>query len=191
MSTLWGLNDLAFSKGIFALTWYWVERNDQTWLFIIRPSYRWKQLQSLNICAVIPLILFSHLIKWLVLLNCIEFQVGCSCGWFAPGCLMEFWLLWRADTHCVGFFFLDLKQVCKVSQSQCCSAEVSLPKNWVNEKPKSLIELNTHSYADVLPSLPPIIYSAFIFLSSTPQPCVLLLFLDNYVSSGDEREVCL
>lgn len=77
-----------------------------------------------------------------------------------------------------------------MSQWRHYSAEVSLPKNWVNEKPKSLIEPNTHSYADVLPSLPPTRYSAFISLSSTPKPCVLLLFLDNYVSSGDEREVC-
>lgn len=77
-----------------------------------------------------------------------------------------------------------------MSQSQHYSAEVSFPKNWVNEKPKSLIELNTVSYAAVLPSLPPTIYSAFIFLASTPQPCVLLpFFLDNYASSGDEREV--
>lgn len=64
-----------------------------------------------------------------------------------------------------------------MSQSEHYSAEVSLPKNWVNEKPKSLIELNTLFYAAVLPSLPPTIYSAFIFLSSTPQLCVLLLFL--------------
>lgn len=78
-----------------------------------------------------------------------------------------------------------------MSQAQHYSAEVSLPKNWVNEKPKSLIELNILSYAAVLPSLPPTIYSAFIFLSSTPQPCVLLLILDNYASSDDEREVCL
>lgn len=64
-----------------------------------------------------------------------------------------------------------------MSQSQYYSAEGSLPKNWVNEKPKSLIELNTHSHADVLPSLPPTIYSALIFPSSTPQPCVFLPFL--------------
>lgn len=64
-----------------------------------------------------------------------------------------------------------------MSQSHYYSAEVSLPKNWVNEKPKSLIELNTHSYADVLPSLPPTVYSALIFPSSTPQPCVFLFFL--------------
>ena len=70
-----------------------------------------------------------------------------------------------------------LKQGCDVSQSEHYSAEVSLPKNWVNEKPKSLIELNTLFYAAVLPSLPPTIYYAFIFLSSTPQLCVLLLFL--------------
>lgn len=78
-----------------------------------------------------------------------------------------------------------------MSQSEHYSAEVSLPKNWVNEKPKSLIELNTLSYAAVLPSLPPTMYSAFISLPSTPQPCVLLLVLHNYASSGDEREVCL
>lgn len=89
---------------------------------------------------------------------------------------MEFWWLWRADTHCAVFFPDEafLKQGCKVSQSQHYSAEVSLPKNWVNEKPESLIELNTFSYGTVLPYLPPTIYSAFIFLFSTPQPCVLL-----------------
>lgn len=42
-----------------------------------------------------------------------------------------------------------------MSQWRHYSAEVSLPKNWVNEKPESLIEPNTHSYADVLPLLPP------------------------------------
>lgn len=78
-----------------------------------------------------------------------------------------------------------------MSQSEHYSAEVSLPKNWVNEKPQSLIELNTLSYAAVLPSLPPAIYSASISLSSTSQPCVLLLFLDNYVSSGNEGEICI
>lgn len=111
------------------------------------------------------------------------------CSWVSNGILvaLESW-----HTLCWDLFFpfLDLKQGCKVSQWRHYSAEVSLPKNWVNEKPKSLIEPNTHSYADVLPSLPPTRYSAFISLSSTSQPCVLLLFLDNYVSSGDEREVC-
>lgn len=85
---------------------------------------------------------------------------------------MEFWWLRRADTHCAVFFpdepFKAWLQ--SESDSQHYSAEVSLPKNWVNEKPESLIELNILSYAAVLPSLPPTIYSAFIFLSSTPQP---------------------
>lgn len=58
------------------------------------------------------------------------------------------------------------------SDLQHYSAEVSLLKNWVNEKPKSLIELNTLSYAAVLLALPPTIYSAFIFLFSTPTVCV-------------------
>lgn len=48
-----------------------------------------------------------------------------------------------------------------MSQPEHYSAEVSLPKNWVNEKPKSLIGLNTPSYAAVLPSLLLTIYSAF------------------------------
>lgn len=51
-----------------------------------------------------------------------------------------------------------------MSQWRHYSAEVSLPKNWVNEKPESLIEPNTHSYADVLPLLPPAQCSAFISL---------------------------
>lgn len=50
-----------------------------------------------------------------------------------------------------------------MSQWRHYSAEVSLPKNWVNEKPKSLIEPNTHSYADVLPSLPPTPLFSFHF----------------------------
>lgn len=78
-----------------------------------------------------------------------------------------------------------------MSQSEHYSAEVSLPKNWVNEKPKSLIGLNTLSYAAVLPSLPPTIFPSFIFPPCTPLLCVVLHFLDNYPSSDDERESCL
>lgn len=82
------------------------------------------------------------------------------CLWVSNGILvaLESW-------HTLHSFFQmrPLKQGCKVSQSEHYSAEVSLPKNWVNEKPKSLIELNTLSYAAVLPSLPPTMLCAFIF----------------------------
>ena len=118
--------------------------------------------------------------------------MGCSCGWLAPGCLIEFWWLWRADTHCAVLFLQmrPLKQGCKVSQSEHYSAEVSLPKNWVNEKPKSLIGLNTPSYAAVLPSLPLTIYCAFIFSFFNPSS-LCFTSPDNYASSADERDACL
>lgn len=95
------------------------------------------------------------------------------CSWLSNGILiaLESW-----HTLCC-FFFLDLKQGCKVSQSQHYSAEVSLPQNWVNEKPNSLIELNTHAYADSLPSLPPTIYSAFIFLCPPHRSVFCFFFL--------------
>lgn len=57
-----------------------------------------------------------------------------------------------------------------MSQWRHYSAEVSLPKNWVNEKPESLIEPNAHFYAHVLPLLPPAHRSAIISLLHLTTP---------------------
>lgn len=99
------------------------------------------------------------------------------CPWVSNRILVD---LESWHTLCVLLFFLvqmrPLKQGCKGSQSEHYSAEVSLPKNWVNEKPKSLIELNTLSFAAVLQSLPPTSHSAFIFLSRLPPALCLISF---------------